>query len=114
MDRVAHWNAVYTSKGEHDVSWFEPAPSSSLQLLDAAGAGPDACVLDVGGGDSHLVDALVDRGFRCVSVLDVSSGALARARARLGPHGDVPTWITADVTCDWSAGWATRSPSSNR
>ena len=74
-----------------------------MQLLEEAGVGPDACVLDVGGGDSHLVDALIARGFGCVSVLDVSSAALARARARLGPQADRPTWITADVTGEWSA-----------
>jgi SAM-dependent methyltransferase len=103
MDRAAHWNAVYISKGARDVSWFEPSPSVSLRMIDAAGIDATACVLDVGGGDSRLVEALVARGFRCVSVLDVSSAALARARARLGAAGDVPAWIAADVTGDWAA-----------
>ena len=101
-DRAAHWNDVYSTKAETEVSWFEQTPDVSLRLLDAAGVRPDACLLDVGGGDSHLVDALLARGFRCLSVLDVSGIAIARARQRLGALGDVPSWIETDVTADWT------------
>jgi SAM-dependent methyltransferase len=103
MTRSEHWNGVYTSKREGDVSWFEATPAVSLQLLEAAGLDSTTRVLDVGGGDSHLVDELIARGLRAVTVLDVSAAAVARARARLGAHGDVPAWIAADVTGDWSA-----------
>ena len=78
MDRVAHWNGVYTSKGERDVSWFEAEPTVSLELLDEIGLDVGTCLLDVGGGDSRLVDALIARGLRCITVLDVSEAALAR------------------------------------
>lgn len=60
-------------------------------------------MLDVGGGDSRLVDALVARGLTCLAVLDISAAALERARVRLGAAGGVPTWIAADVTTDWSS-----------
>jgi hypothetical protein len=79
MDRKQHWDRVFTSKGEQDVSWFEALPVVSLRMMEAAGLGPDTCVLDVGGGDSRLVDALVARGLDCLAVLDVSSAALHRA-----------------------------------
>lgn len=102
MESPAHWNSVYTTKTEHEVSWFEPVPEYSLQMLDAAGVGKDACVLDVGGGDSHLVDALLDRGFCCLAVLDISGAALLRAQRRLGTRATVPTWIEANVCGDWS------------
>ncbi len=102
MERAGHWNRVYTSKGEREVSWFEPQPTISLEMLDAAGMTASTCVLDVGGGDSRLVDALTARGLRCLAVLDVSGAALARARARLGLAASIPTWIEADVTSDWT------------
>ena len=102
MERAAHWNRVYTSKGEREVSWFEPQPTVSLEMLEAAGMTTSSCVLDVGGGDSRLVDALTARGLRCLAVLDVSGAALERARARLGPAASVPTWIEADVTGEWT------------
>lgn len=102
MERATHWNRVYTTKGEREVSWFEPQPTLSLEMLDAAGMTTSTCVLDVGGGDSRLVDALTARGLRCLAVLDVSGAALERARARLGPAASIPTWIEADVTGDWT------------
>lgn len=102
MQRATHWNTVYTTKSEREVSWFEPLPAISLELLDAAGMTPETCVLDVGGGDSHLVDALAARGLDCLAVLDVSKAALNRAKARLGTAADTPTWIEADVTGDWT------------
>lgn len=101
MDRSTHWNTVYTTKGERDVSWFEAEPEVSLRLMDAAGLSPDTCVLDVGGGDSHLIDALIARGLGCLAVLDVSAAALDRAKARLGAAASIPAWIAADVTSDW-------------
>lgn len=102
MDRVQHWNAVFTSRREDEVSWFEALPSTSLRMLEAAGLTAETCVLDVGGGDSHLVDVLAARGLDCLAVLDVSGAALARARARLGTEARVPMWIEADVTGAWT------------
>ena len=102
MDRRQHWNHVFGTKGEQDVSWFEALPETSLQLLEAAGVDADTCVLDVGGGDSRLVDHLAARGMHCLAVLDVSGAALARARSRLGAHAAIPTWLEADVTGEWA------------
>jgi SAM-dependent methyltransferase len=102
MNRAEHWNAVYTSKGDRDLSWFEAEPAVSLALLDAAGVTPDECIIDIGCGDSRLVDRLIERGFRCLALLDVSPAALDRAKARLGDNAAVPTWIGADVTGDWT------------
>lgn len=102
MDRKQHWNHVFQTKAEHDVSWFESLPETSLQLLEAAGMDTDTCVLDVGGGDSRLVDHLAARGMNCLAVLDVSGAALARARSRLGSLAGVPTWLEADVAGEWT------------
>ncbi|HEX7085758.1 MAG TPA: class I SAM-dependent methyltransferase [Vicinamibacterales bacterium] len=102
MQRKAHWERLYASRGERDVSWFEELPAVSLQMLEDAGLTRDTCVLDVGGGDSRLVDSLVARGMDCLAVLDVSGAALGRARSRLGASAFVPVWIEADVTGDWT------------
>lgn len=103
VERATHWNDVYASKAEDQTSWFEALPAISLEMLDAAGMTRESCVLDVGGGDSHLVDALAARGLDCLAVLDVSGEALSRARTRLGQAAAVPTWIEADVTAPWSS-----------
>ena len=102
MERKAHWNAVYETRSDRDLSWFETLPDVSLRLMEAAGLSSESCVIDVGGGDSHLVDALAHRGLDCLAVLDVAGAALDRARNRLGAKASVPIWIEADVAGEWS------------
>lgn len=98
FDRQAHWSHVYTSKDEQAVSWFEAVPQVSLDLIHANGIASDAAIIDIGGGASRLVDALLDQGFSDLTVLDVSAEALEKSKARLGAHGDTVQWIAADVT----------------
>jgi len=95
-----HWDKVYGTKKETEVSWFQSDAQPSLDLLTLIGAHPDQAIIDVGGGASRLVDALVARGFTNISVLDLSSEALKTARARLGKAGDRVNWIVADAT-EW-------------
>jgi len=98
VDPHQHWEAIYSTRDEGDVSWHESVPAVSLRLLEAAGLTNKTCVLDVGGGDSRLIDVLVTRGMTCLAVLDISESALHRARARLGDAARIPTWIATDVT----------------
>lgn len=98
-----HWDAIYASKGEQDVSWFEAYPTVSLRMLEAAGLTSESCVIDVGCGAGRLVEALVARGLLCLVALDVSGAAVKQARARLGPRASVPVWIVSDVAGDWSS-----------
>lgn len=101
MERVearAHWDSVYEARAPEEVSWFQPSPDRSLALIERAGIAKDAAILDVGGGASRLAGALLERGFRDVTVLDISARALAKAREHLGPRADDVRWITADVT----------------
>ena len=102
MQRQEHWDVVYNTKNEQQVSWFEALPVVSLRMMESAGLTTDTCVVDVGGGDSRLVDQLAARGLDCLAVLDVSGSALARARTRLGSAASVPIWLETDVTGDWS------------
>ncbi len=94
---LSHWDNVYKSKSERDVSWFEESPAISLDLIHATGVKADASIIDIGGGASRLADALLDEGFAAVAVLDLSDEALA-TKARLGARSAKVQWIAADVT----------------
>lgn len=93
---------MFRTKAEGEVSWFEALPQTSIRLLEAAGLSADTCVIDVGGGDSHLIDHLLARGLHCLAVLDVSDAALARAQERLGANAAIPIWLEADAAGEWS------------
>ncbi|MFP5402831.1 MAG: class I SAM-dependent methyltransferase [Gammaproteobacteria bacterium] len=97
VDRRAHWESVYRNKAADQVGWFQPHAVSSLRLIERC-AGPDAQVIDVGGGASVLVDDLLDAGYRRVTVLDLAESALAASRARLGERAQAVEWIAGDIT----------------
>lgn len=98
LDPERHWQAAYESKAATEVSWYEPVPQHSLELINAAGLPREAAIIDVGGGASTLVDNLLSAGFGDVTVLDLATASLEQARNRLGVEGDRVEWITADVT----------------
>lgn len=98
VDRQAHWQQVYRTKATDAVSWYQPEPRPSADLLELAGATRESGIVDIGGGASTLVDWLVAKGFRDVTVLDLSEAALAAAQARLGEAAAAVRWIAADVT----------------
>jgi SAM-dependent methyltransferase len=97
-DRQAHWQNVYATRAEKEVSWFQENPAPSLDLIAATGIRIDADIIDVGGGASRLVDSLLERGFHRVAVLDLSANALDEAKKRLGRLAEGIDWIAADVT----------------
>jgi cation diffusion facilitator family transporter len=97
-NRRDHWENIYATKGENEVSWFEENPAPSLELIGLARLTPDSTIVDIGGGASRLVDSLIARGFRHVTVLDLSGSALNIAKARLGDKGGQVRWMVADVT----------------
>ena len=91
-----HWETVYATKGDGEVSWTEDQPTRSLALI-AGVCPPPGRVIDVGGGTSALGERLLSAGYR-VAVLDISEAALARSRERLGPRAEDIQWIAADIT----------------
>ncbi len=97
MDRRQHWDRIYGKRGSEELSWYQAHPDTSLRLIASTGVGRDARIIDAGGGDSVLVDNLLDRGFRDVTVIDVSTHALQRARQRLGERARHVNWICGDV-----------------
>lgn len=96
-DRLTHWQNVYATKPDTEVSWFQEDPAPSLELVAATGISADADIIDVGGGASRLVDSLLERGFSRLTVLDISANALAQAQNRLGPRAAGVDWIAADI-----------------
>jgi SAM-dependent methyltransferase len=97
-DRKKHWETVYRSKGESEVSWYQETPAPTLELLALIGATTRTSIIDIGGGASRLVDTLVAQGYGALTVLDVSETALTAAKRRLGDKGNDVRWIVADVT----------------
>ncbi len=97
-ERQSHWQNVYLSKGEQQVSWTQFDPQPSLGLIEKFAARRDDAIIDVGGGASRLVDALLAHGFSAITVLDLSEAALQSAKKRLGEPGAAVQWIAADVT----------------
>ncbi|MBR0704606.1 class I SAM-dependent methyltransferase [Bradyrhizobium diazoefficiens] len=97
-DRSSHWDKVYATKGETEVSWFQTSPSTSLAMIRAADPDRETAIIDIGGGASRLVDALLQHGYRDVAVLDLSAHALDAAKKRLGDAASRVDWIVADAT----------------
>ncbi len=97
-ERLDHWRKVYTDKQPGEVSWFQATPSPSLAALDRFGAQPTQSLIDIGGGASTLVDALLLRGWRDVTVLDIAAPALAAAQLRLEEAAAAVSWQVADIT----------------
>jgi 2-polyprenyl-3-methyl-5-hydroxy-6-metoxy-1,4-benzoquinol methylase len=94
----AHWDEVYRTKRADEVSWYQPHLARSLVRIARSALGTRAAVIDVGGGESTLVDDLLALGHTDVTVLDLSHVALDAAKTRLGARADAVTWICGDVT----------------
>jgi 2-polyprenyl-3-methyl-5-hydroxy-6-metoxy-1,4-benzoquinol methylase len=98
MDAGSHWEHVYRTKAPDRVSWYRPHLDRSLQLIESAAPARAASIIDIGGGESTLVDDLLARGYRNVTILDLSQTALNVTRERLGEAGERIHWLCADVT----------------
>ena len=92
-----HWDKVYSEKQPTKVSWYEPMPEVSLNLIKECKLGKDAAIIDIGGGDSFLAEFLVSKGYTNVTVVDISEKAIERAKERMCEKADEVTWIVADA-----------------
>jgi len=96
--RKQHWERVYETKNPDQVSWTQTIPKTSLDFLHSFGLKKNAKIIDIGGGDSMLVDHLLAEGFYNITVLDISSKALEKAKRRLGNEAKKVNWVISDVT----------------
>jgi cyclopropane fatty-acyl-phospholipid synthase-like methyltransferase len=93
-----HWEKVFATKAEDEVSWFQEYPKTSVEFFELFNLPLDANIIDIGGGDSHLVDVFLAKGYKNIYVLDISANALERAKQRLGDKANNVHWIVSDVT----------------
>jgi SAM-dependent methyltransferase len=91
-----HWETVFTTKAENEVSWYQSEPKTSIQLIQACKVAKDAKIIDIGGGDSYLIDSLLDLGYTNLFLLDISAAAIERAKIRLGDQAQKVTFIISD------------------
>lgn len=101
MSRASHWEHIFETRAPDEVSWFQPVPTLSLELIQRAAPAQDSSIIDVGAGASTLVDALLRAGYHRITLLDISAAALAGTRHRLGsafPHrASSVTWCHDDI-----------------
>jgi 2-polyprenyl-3-methyl-5-hydroxy-6-metoxy-1,4-benzoquinol methylase len=97
MDNRSHWEKVYTTKKLNEVSWYQPVPQVSLDFINELGVSKNAAIIDVGGGDSYLVDHLLKQGYGDITVLDISEAAILRAKERLGKASEKVNWVVSDI-----------------
>lgn len=97
FDRKKHWENIYQTTQLDKVSWFQPMPETSLDFFKEFNVPTTAKIIDIGGGDSLLVDHLLDLGYQDITVLDISEAAIDRARQRLGDKANKVDWIVADA-----------------
>lgn len=93
-----HWENVFSTKKEEDFSWYQQYPATSMQFIKNCQLPLTAKIIDIGGGDSYLVDALLNEGYQNISVLDISQKAIERAKLRLGNQANKINWIVSDIT----------------
>jgi len=96
--RKAHWENIYQTKKIHEVSWYQPTPETSLEFFRQYNVSKIAKIIDIGGGDSLLVDHLLRDGYKDITVLDISASSLERSRRRLGKKAKEVKWIVQDIT----------------
>jgi 2-polyprenyl-3-methyl-5-hydroxy-6-metoxy-1,4-benzoquinol methylase len=98
MDPKSHWENVYRTKAPAQTSWYSPHLETSLAMIRRAAGSPSPSIIDVGGGQSSLVDDLLAAGYGSITVLDIAQTALNHVRLRLGTAAQSVQWLVGDVT----------------
>ena len=98
LNRHHHWENIYRTKKPNEVGWFQSTPSTSLDFLKEFNIPVTAKIIDIGGGDSLLVDHLLNLGYKDITVLDISETAIEKTKERLGENAAHVKWIVSDIT----------------
>ena len=98
MERKEHWENVFSTKTEKEVSWYQESPKTSLDIVTKLNIPKDAKIIDIGGGDSYLIDEFLNLGYTNLYLLDISSKAIERIKNRLGAKAkNKVTFIVSDI-----------------
>lgn len=97
MGNKAHWENVFSTKTEKEVSWYQEYPQTSVDFIKELKISPEAKIIDIGGGDSYFIDALLEAGYSNLYLLDISEQAIIRIKNRLGEHASKVTFIVSDI-----------------
>nr|WP_294943638.1 class I SAM-dependent methyltransferase [uncultured Mucilaginibacter sp.] len=97
-NQKAHWENVYLNKTPDEVSWTQSVPKTSLDFIHGFDLPKNSSIIDIGGGDSKLVDFLLQGGYENITVLDISEAAIEKAKARLGVQSKMVKWVVSDIT----------------
>lgn len=97
MDVKNHWEKVYATKAPESVSWYRAHLETSLALIERAAVAPSAGIIDIGGGESTFVDDLLLRGYKNLTVLDVSQTAIEVTKKRLGSAAEQVRWLVGEI-----------------
>jgi len=97
ISKKEHWEKVFATKQENEVSWFQKYPKTSVSFFVENAIPKQAEIIDVGGGDSYLIDALLDLGYTNLTLLDISENAINKTKLRLGEKGENVTFIVSDI-----------------
>ena len=92
-----HWENVYQSKNENQLSWYQKTPSKSIDLINSLNLARESRIIDVGAGESRLVDNLLILGFKNITVLDISSESIEKTKQRLGKKSKLVKWVVSDI-----------------
>jgi ubiquinone/menaquinone biosynthesis C-methylase UbiE len=98
ISQQQHWDNIYSTKAENEVSWFQPYPKSSMKFVELFNLPLHVNIIDIGGGDSYFAEALLNKGYQNIYVLDISAKVIERAKKRLGAMASKINWIVSDVT----------------
>jgi len=97
MGKKQHWENVFATKQQNEVSWYQPVPKSSIEFIQSNKISKQANIIDVGSGDSYFIDYLIEHGYENIYALDISENALLRLKNRLGEKANNVKWIVSDV-----------------
>ncbi|MBX2930949.1 MAG: class I SAM-dependent methyltransferase [Chitinophagaceae bacterium] len=98
FDRKKHWENIYQTKQLNEVSWYQPKPQTSINIIEQFNLPKTANIIDIGGGDSFLIDYLLNNGYQNIAVLDIAETAIEKAKKRLGTKATKATWLVTDIT----------------
>ncbi|WDT67363.1 class I SAM-dependent methyltransferase [Cloacibacterium sp. TD35] len=97
FDKKQHWENVFATKKETEVSWYQKKPETSLQFFERNEIPKNAKILEIGGGDSYLIDNLLEQGYESITLLDISENAIERIKKRLGEKAEKVHFVVSDI-----------------